>query len=171
MVSFPHKDIVKENDTIIRFNEKENNNGPSPALILTALTLKCAGDVDLERAEFLADPYLKLAAALYIYIMNPEISNKELNNLKDDIVNNQNLCKLAVEKQLEKYLITHPFKHDYRILLCFVQSEHAKKCETMCATLSYKKIADTVEALIAIFIVLRAKWSFIIFEMVRSKLH
>lgn len=81
MFSFPHKDIVKGNDNIISFNEKVNNNGPSPAVILTALTLKCAGDViDLERTEFLGDSYLKLATTLNICLLNPEISNKELKN-------------------------------------------------------------------------------------------
>lgn len=152
MASFPYKDIVKENEHIICFNEKENNNGPSPALILTALTLKCAKDViDLERAEFLGDSYLKLITTLNICLLYPEIRNKEFNNLKDDIVNNQNLYKLAVEQHLEKYLITCPFEQD-KILPCFVQSENAKKCETLSTTLSYKKVADSIEALIAIYL-------------------
>lgn len=57
------------------------------------------------------------------------------------------MCKLAIDQQLEKYLITHPFEHDYRILPCFVQSEHSKNCETL-----YGALADAVEALIAIYL-------------------
>lgn len=147
-------DIEKLNINI--FSEKENKSGPSPGDILTGLTLKAACDVfDLERLEFLGDSYLKFLTTFHIYMIHPDYSNEQMNTLRTKMVNNENLFNKACEKNITSYLITKPFQElGTWIPPCFKESglEKNKIMEVSSSTLSHKKIADSVEALIGVYL-------------------
>ncbi|CAG0888115.1 unnamed protein product [Cyprideis torosa] len=73
--------------------------GPSPGLVLQALTTSGARDaVNLERLETLGDSVLKLAVVGRLFLRNPGVDEGELNVLKGKLVSNSTLLDIGREK-------------------------------------------------------------------------
>ena len=89
----------------------ESHPGPSPALLLQALTLSNAGDgFDLERLETVGDSFLKQAVTVYIYCTYTQVHEGKLSFFRSKIVSNYNLYKLGKRKLLGDYLISTKFE-------------------------------------------------------------
>lgn len=89
----------------------ESHPGPSPALLLQALTLSNAGDgFDLERLETVGDSFLKQAVTVYIYCTYTKVHEGKLSFFRSKIVSNYNLYKLGKRKLLGEYLISTKFE-------------------------------------------------------------
>lgn len=89
----------------------ESHPGPSPALLLQALTLSNAGDgFDLERLETVGDSFLKQAVTVYIYCTYTHVHEGKLSFFRSKIVSNYNLYKLGKRKALGEYLISTKFE-------------------------------------------------------------
>ncbi|CAF4672430.1 unnamed protein product [Rotaria sp. Silwood1] len=89
----------------------ESHPGPSPALLLQALTLSNAGDgFDLERLETVGDSFLKQAVTVYIYCTYTQVHEGKLSFFRSKIVSNYNLYKLGKRKLLGEYLISTKFE-------------------------------------------------------------
>jgi len=89
----------------------ESHPGPSPALLLQALTLSNAGDgFDLERLETVGDSFLKQAVTVYIYCTYTNVHEGKLSFFRSKIVSNYNLYKLGKRKLLGEYLISTKFE-------------------------------------------------------------
>lgn len=89
----------------------ESHPGPSPALLLQALTLSNAGDgFDLERLETVGDSFLKQAVTVYIYCTYPHVHEGKLSFFRSKIVSNYNLYKLGKRKALGEFLISTKFE-------------------------------------------------------------
>ncbi|UJR26111.1 hypothetical protein I4U23_007457 [Adineta vaga] len=89
----------------------ESHPGPSPALLLQALTLSNAGDgFDLERLETVGDSFLKQAVTVYIYCTYTHVHEGKLSFFRSKIVSNYNLYKLGRRKSLGEYLISTKFE-------------------------------------------------------------
>jgi endoribonuclease Dicer len=89
----------------------ESHPGPSPALLLQALTLSNAGDgFDLERLETVGDSFLKQAVTVYIYCTYTQVHEGKLSFFRSKIVSNYNLYKLGKRKSLGDYLISTKFE-------------------------------------------------------------
>ena len=89
----------------------ESHPGPSPALLLQALTLSNAGDgFDLERLETVGDSFLKQAVTVYIYCTYTHVHEGKLSFFRSKIVSNYNLYKLGKRKSLGDYLISTKFE-------------------------------------------------------------
>ncbi len=89
----------------------ESHPGPSPALLLQALTLSNAGDgFDLERLETVGDSFLKQAVTVYIYCTYTQVHEGKLSFFRSKIVSNYNLYKLGKRKSLGEYLISTKFE-------------------------------------------------------------
>ena len=89
----------------------ESHPGPSPALLLQALTLSNAGDgFDLERLETVGDSFLKQAVTVYIYCTYPHVHEGKLSFFRSKIVSNYNLYKLGKRKSFGEYLISTKFE-------------------------------------------------------------
>ena len=89
----------------------ESHPGPSPALLLQALTLSNAGDgFDLERLETVGDSFLKQAVTVYIYCTYAHVHEGKLSFFRSKIVSNYNLYKLGRRKALGEYLISTKFE-------------------------------------------------------------
>lgn len=89
----------------------ESHPGPSPALLLQALTLSNAGDgFDLERLETVGDSFLKQAVTVYIYCTYTHVHEGKLSFFRSKIVSNYNLYKLGKRKSLGEYLISTKFE-------------------------------------------------------------
>lgn len=89
----------------------ESHPGPSPALLLQALTLSNAGDgFDLERLETVGDSFLKQAVTVYIYCTYTHVHEGKLSFFRSKMVSNYNLYKLGKRKSLGEYLISTKFE-------------------------------------------------------------
>ncbi|CAF4350884.1 unnamed protein product, partial [Adineta steineri] len=89
----------------------ESHPGPSPALLLQALTLSNAGDgFDLERLETVGDSFLKQAVTVYIFCTYTQVHEGKLSFFRSKIVSNYNLYKLGKRKALGEYLISTKFE-------------------------------------------------------------
>ena len=89
----------------------ESHPGPSPALLLQALTLSNAGDgFDLERLETVGDSFLKQAVTVYIFCTYTNVHEGKLSFFRSKIVSNYNLYKLGKRKSLGEYLISTKFE-------------------------------------------------------------
>ena len=63
--------------------ELENHSGPSPSLILQALTMSNANDgINLERLETIGDSFLKYAITTYLYCTYDNIHEGKLSHLR-----------------------------------------------------------------------------------------
>ena len=89
----------------------ESHPGPSPALLLQALTLSNASDgFDLERLETVGDSFLKQAVTVYIFCTYTHVHEGKLSFFRSKIVSNYNLYKLGKRKALGEYLISTKFE-------------------------------------------------------------
>ncbi|XP_012844161.1 PREDICTED: dicer-like protein 4 isoform X2 [Erythranthe guttata] len=144
--------------------------------ILEALTTeRCCEHFSLERLEVLGDAFLKFAVGRHLFLKHDAIDEGQLTRKRSNIVNNSNLLKLAIRKNLPVYIRDQSFEADQFFAFgrrcpstCEKETEasihsqsHGKKndanaevrCNRCHHWLHNKTIADVVEALTGVFIV------------------
>ncbi|KAG4071813.1 hypothetical protein HA402_005974 [Bradysia odoriphaga] len=85
--------------------------GPSPSLILQALTTNKANDMfNMERLETLGDSFLKLTTSAYFYYKLPVLNEGYLSSLKVNQISNRNLYRLGSKKDLAEFVVAHQFQ-------------------------------------------------------------
>ncbi|KAF0301376.1 Endoribonuclease Dcr-1 [Amphibalanus amphitrite] len=92
----------------------ERHPGPSPALLLQALTMSNANDgINLERLETVGDSFLKFAITVHLYLTYPTIHEGKLSYLRSKQVSNLNLYQLGRAKALGELMVAAKFEpHD-----------------------------------------------------------
>uniref|UniRef100_T1HEL3 ribonuclease III n=1 Tax=Rhodnius prolixus TaxID=13249 RepID=T1HEL3_RHOPR len=141
----------------------EGHPGPSPSLLLQALTMSNANDgINLERLETIGDSFLKYAITTYLYCTHENIHEGKLSHLRSKQVSNLKLYRLGQKKVFGESMIASKFEpHDNWLPPCYLVPRDAEQellnTEPL-ATLPYnlvtqhsipdKSIADCVEALI-----------------------
>ena len=108
---------VGEDRTLFSFDHQPNlsgHYGPSPSIILQALTMSNANDgVNLERLETIGDSYLKYAITTYLYCAFPQQHEGKLSYLRSKQVSNLNLYRLGKYKGLGECMVATKFEpHD-----------------------------------------------------------
>ncbi|KAK7081970.1 Endoribonuclease Dicer, partial [Halocaridina rubra] len=88
--------------------------GPSPSVILQALTMSNANDgVNLERLETIGDSFLKYAITTFLYCTYPHRHEGKLSYLRSKQVSNLNLYRLGKRKGLGECMVATKFEpHD-----------------------------------------------------------
>nr|XP_034838755.1 endoribonuclease Dcr-1 [Maniola hyperantus] len=88
--------------------------GPSPSVILQALTMSNANDgINLERLETIGDSFLKFAITAYLYCAHPAVHEGKLSHMRSKQVSNLNLYRLGRNKRLGARMIASKFEpHD-----------------------------------------------------------
>lgn len=85
--------------------------GPTPSLLLQALTTKKAIDTfNMERLETLGDSFLKLTTSAYFYYKLPLLNEGLLTSLKVNQISNYNLYRLGKLKGLAEHIVAHQFQ-------------------------------------------------------------
>lgn len=92
----------------------ETHAGPSPSILLQALTMSNANDgVNLERLETIGDSYLKYAITNYLYCTYTQKHEGKLSYLRSKQVSNLNLYRLGKRKGLGECMVATKFEpHD-----------------------------------------------------------
>lgn len=98
-----------------------NHSGPSPSVILQALTMSNANDgINLERLETIGDSFLKYAITNYLYSTYENIHEGKLSHLRSKQVSNLNLYRLGRSKVLGESMIATKFDpHDNWLPPCY----------------------------------------------------
>ncbi|KAJ8936484.1 hypothetical protein NQ314_012348 [Rhamnusium bicolor] len=99
----------------------EEHPGPSPNVLLQALTMSNANDgINLERLETIGDSFLKYAITNYLYSKYENVHEGKLSHLRSKQVSNLNLYRLGKRKALGEYMIATKFDpHDNWLPPCF----------------------------------------------------
>ncbi|KAF6212369.1 hypothetical protein GE061_012891 [Apolygus lucorum] len=142
--------------------------GPSPALLLQALTMSNANDgINLERLETIGDSFLKYAITTYLYCSHENIHEGKLSHLRSKQVSNLKLYRLGQKKVFGESMIASKFEpHDNWLPPCYLVPRDAEQellnTEPL-TSLPYnlvtqhsipdKSIADCVEALIGAYLI------------------
>ncbi|XP_071160069.1 endoribonuclease Dicer-like [Mytilus edulis] len=85
--------------------------GPSPCMILQALTMSNANDFfSLERLETIGDSFLKYAITVYLFCTYPGVHEGKLSYLRSKQVSNCNLYRLGKKKGLAECMISTKFE-------------------------------------------------------------
>lgn len=95
--------------------------GPSPSIILQALTMSNANDgINLERLETIGDSHLKYAITTYLYAKYENVHEGKLSHLRSKQVSNLNLYRLGKRKALGECMIATKFDpHDNWLPPCY----------------------------------------------------
>lgn len=95
--------------------------GPSPSIILQALTMSNANDgINLERLETIGDSFLKYAITTYLYCTYENVHEGKLSHLRSKQVSNLNLYRLGRKKILGESMIATKFEpHDNWLPPCY----------------------------------------------------
>lgn len=95
--------------------------GPSPSIILQALTMSNANDgINLERLETIGDSFLKYAITTYLYCTYETVNEGKLSYLRSKQVSNLNLYRLGRRKILGESMIATKFEpHDNWLPPCY----------------------------------------------------
>ncbi|XP_030371583.1 endoribonuclease Dcr-1 [Scaptodrosophila lebanonensis] len=103
--------------------------GPSPSIILQALTMSNANDgINLERLETIGDSFLKYAITTYLYITYDNVHEGKLSHLRSKQVANLNLYRLGRRKRLGEYMIATKFEpHDNWLPPCYYVPKELEK--------------------------------------------
>ncbi|XP_046985158.1 endoribonuclease Dcr-1-like [Schistocerca americana] len=116
----------EEEDIISKFSfdaqpELEGHPGPSPSIILQALTMSNANDgINLERLETIGDSFLKYAITTYLYCTYDNIHEGKLSHLRSKQVSNLNLYRLGRRKVFGESMIATKFEpHDNWLPPCY----------------------------------------------------
>lgn len=101
--------------------ELEGHPGPSPSVILQALTMSNANDgINLERLETIGDSFLKYAITTYLYCTYDNIHEGKLSHLRSKQVSNLNLYRLGRRKIFGESMIASKFEpHDNWLPPCY----------------------------------------------------
>lgn len=88
-----------------------NHPGPSPSILLQALTMSNANDgINLERLETIGDSFLKYAITTYLYCTYENVNEGKLSYLRSKQVSNLNLYRLGRKKVLGESMIATKFE-------------------------------------------------------------
>ncbi|RZF36221.1 hypothetical protein LSTR_LSTR008547 [Laodelphax striatellus] len=95
--------------------------GPSPSVLLQALTMSNANDgINLERLETIGDSFLKFAITTYLYCMYETVHEGKLSHLQGRQVSNLNLYRLGRHKVFGESMIATKFEpHDNWLPPCY----------------------------------------------------
>ncbi|XP_018328603.1 endoribonuclease Dcr-1 isoform X2 [Agrilus planipennis] len=95
--------------------------GPSPSVLLQALTMSNANDgINLERLETIGDSFLKYAITNYLYSKYENVHEGKLSHLRSKQVSNLNLYRLGKSKALGESMIATKFDpHDNWLPPCY----------------------------------------------------
>ncbi|XP_046424425.1 endoribonuclease Dcr-1 isoform X2 [Neodiprion fabricii] len=116
--------LEEADDSLFSFDYQPNLNGhpgPSPSLILQALTMSNANDgINLERLETIGDSFLKYSITTYLYCTYDNIHEGKLSHLRSKQVSNLNLYRLGRRKVLGESMIATKFEpHDNWLPPCY----------------------------------------------------
>ncbi|XP_031628056.1 endoribonuclease Dcr-1 [Contarinia nasturtii] len=105
------------------------NHGPSPSIILQALTMSNANDgINLERLETIGDSFLKYAITTYLYCTYENVHEGKLSHLRSRQVSNLNLYRLGRRKMLGERMIATKFEpHDNWLPPCYYVPKDLEK--------------------------------------------
>lgn len=100
---------------IMRFDAYKNDPkaiyGPSPSMILQALTMSNASDgINLERLETVGDSFLKYAVTAYLYVAVDNLHEGRLSYMRSRIISNFNLYRVGKRKGLGEFVIAAKFE-------------------------------------------------------------
>lgn len=106
-----------------------NHPGPSPSIILQALTMSNANDgINLERLETIGDSFLKYAITTYLYCTYENVHEGKLSHLRSRQVSNLNLYRLGRRKMLGERMIATKFEpHDNWLPPCYFVPKDLEK--------------------------------------------
>ncbi|XP_048490834.1 dicer-like protein 4 isoform X2 [Beta vulgaris subsp. vulgaris] len=146
--------------------------------VLEALTTEqCHERFSLERLEVLGDAFLKFAVGRHLFLKHENFDEGQLTRRRSNLVNNSNLCKLAIKNKLQGYIRDQEFDPGQFFalgrpcsIICTKQTESLIHCDSevnlrngidnrqlRCSKnhhwLTKKTIADVVEALVGAYIV------------------
>ncbi|XP_064549175.1 endoribonuclease Dcr-1 [Drosophila montana] len=126
------KQITGRPEGAFRFDhqpELVGHPGPSPSIILQALTMSNANDgINLERLETIGDSFLKYAITTYLYITYENVHEGKLSHLRSKQVANLNLYRLGRRKRLGEYMIATKFEpHDNWLPPCYYVPKELEK--------------------------------------------
>lgn len=125
-------DSSAESRTDFSFDYQPNLNGhpgPSPSIILQALTMSNANDgINLERLETIGDSFLKYAITTYLYCSYENVHEGKLSHLRSKQVSNLNLYRLGRRKILGESMIATKFEpHDNWLPPCYYVPRELEK--------------------------------------------
>lgn len=121
---------IEENDfSFDRQPDLNNYPGPSPSIILQALTMSNANDgINLERLETIGDSFLKYAITTYLYCTYENVHEGKLSHLRSRQVSNLNLYRLGRRKMLGERMIATKFEpHDNWLPPCYYVPKDLEK--------------------------------------------
>lgn len=103
--------------------------GPSPSIILQALTMSNANDgINLERLETIGDSFLKYAITTYLYCTYEDVHEGKLSHLRSKQVSNLNLYRLGRRKMFGECMIATKFEpHDNWLPPCYYVPRELEK--------------------------------------------
>ncbi|GAB6029285.1 Endoribonuclease Dicer, variant 3 [Chamberlinius hualienensis] len=108
MVKLPTKDVEFSFDYQPNLRDHP---GPSPSLILQALTMSNANDgINLERLETIGDSFLKHAITTYLFCTFPNIHEGKLSHLRSKQVSNLKLYRLGRRKGFAHIMVATKFE-------------------------------------------------------------
>ncbi|XP_068627369.1 endoribonuclease Dcr-1 [Battus philenor] len=112
-----YQDVKVQNEKGFDFDYQpvlEGHPGPSPSVILQALTMSNANDgINLERLETIGDSFLKFAITAYLYCAHPTVHEGKLSHMRSKQVSNLNLYRLGRSKRLGARMTASKFEpHD-----------------------------------------------------------
>lgn len=64
-------------------------------------TEQCHERFSLERLEVLGDAFLKFAVGRHLFLKHENFDEGQLTRRRSNLVNNSNLCKLAIKNKLQ----------------------------------------------------------------------
>ncbi|KAG8191987.1 hypothetical protein JTE90_002257 [Oedothorax gibbosus] len=106
--------LLLDNMKRVTFDENPDlsqHPGPSPSIILQALTMSNANDgINLERLETVGDSFLKYAITVYLFCMYSNIHEGKLSYLRSKQISNFNLYKLGRRKGLGELMVASKFE-------------------------------------------------------------
>ncbi|CAO1434532.1 unnamed protein product [Diamesa serratosioi] len=122
--------------------------GPSPSIILQALTMSNANDgINLERLETIGDSFLKYAITTYLYCTYENTNEGKLSFLRSKQVSNLNLYRLGRNKKFGESMIATKFEpHDNWLPPCyFVPKELEQALIDAKIPVCYWNLADLLD--------------------------
>lgn len=123
---------IPDTEKYFSFDRQPNLNdhpGPSPSIILQALTMSNANDgINLERLETIGDSFLKYAITTYLYCTYENVHEGKLSHLRSRQVSNLNLYRLGRRKMLGERMIATKFEpHDNWLPPCYYVPKDLEK--------------------------------------------
>lgn len=122
-------DAMEKTFSFDRQPNLNNHPGPSPSIILQALTMSNANDgINLERLETIGDSFLKYAITTYLYCTYENVHEGKLSHLRSRQVSNLNLYRLGRRKMLGERMIATKFEpHDNWLPPCYYVPKDLEK--------------------------------------------